>query len=237
MKNSKTNSKAPKAHVGHSKAPPAANSSAQRGQDRSRRSIVLPPDPVAQRRTIKDTYINVLGALVFGAQTRNYVQVADPKAAEAFIAAIRESVQPRDALEEMTLVQLAWLHARIAKLSVLAIEQTQTSNVRVVNDACDRAANTFRRMMLALAEYRRPRQAAGFVAIKQANVANQQVVQNVENQTVARPDFPKPVASNEQGSAAPQALPAVSDGPGIATSVSAAEQAVAAQQRPQDGEG
>ena len=91
--------------------------------------------------------------------------------AEAFIAAMKESVQPRDAVEETLLVQLAWTHARLGRLSRLAADQTATANVRVVNDACDRAANSFRRMMLALAEYRRPPQPRGFVAIKQANVA------------------------------------------------------------------
>ncbi len=239
MKNRQTNSKATKPQADEPKAlpKPAENSGEQQAQDKAKRSIMLPTDPAAQRQAVKDTYIRVMGAAVFGAQTFQYVKDDGGKAAEMFMAAIRESVQPRDAVEEMMLVQLAWLHARIAKLSVLAMDQSQTNNVRVVNDACDRAANTFRRMMLALAEYRRPPQTAGFVAIKQANVANQQVVQNVENQTVASPDFRKPVASNEQGSAPPPALPAVGDGAGIPAGIGRAEQAVAVQRRPQDGEG
>jgi hypothetical protein len=214
---------------------PAETPAQQQGQDKGRRSITLPADPAEQRLAVKDTYINVMGASVFGAQTRAYVSDDSGRVAETFIAAIRESVRPGDAIEEMLVVQMAWLHARVAKLSLLAMDQTQTNNVRVVNDACDRAANTFRRMMLALAAYRRPPQAAGFVAIRQANVANQQVVQNVDSQNPS-PDFRKTVASNEQGSA-PAALPPVAEGIELPAGDGAAKQAVAAQHRPQDGGG
>ena len=89
-------------------------------------------------------------------------------------------MKPRDVIEEMLIVQMAWTHARLARLSAVAMDQTQTQNVRVVNEAADRAANTFRRQMLALAEYRKPPRSDAFVAIKQANVAAQQVVQNLE---------------------------------------------------------
>ena len=144
--------------------------------------------------------------------------------------------QPRDALEEMLVVQMAWAHARLARLSAIAHNQEQRGNVQVVHDACDRAANTFRRQMLALAEYRRPAQPGSFVAIRQANVANQQVVQNVENHTFPNPNFRTPAASNEQGSA-PQALPPVGAGIEIPEGGGAKEQAVAGQHRPQDGSG
>jgi hypothetical protein len=49
----------------------------------------------------------------------------------------------------------------------------------VINEACGRAANTYRRLMLAIAEYRRPAGAEAPVAIRQASIAKQQVVQNV----------------------------------------------------------
>jgi hypothetical protein len=62
----------------------------------------------------------------------------------------------RDPLEEMLVVQALWTHTRLARLSSIANQQTNPNHLKVVNDACDRAANTFRRQMLALAEYRRP---------------------------------------------------------------------------------
>jgi hypothetical protein len=126
----------------------------------------------------------------------------------------------------MLLVQMAWTHARLARLSAIAHEQERRANVQVVHDACDRAANTFRRQMLTLAEYRRPAQPGSFVAIKQANLANQQVVQNVE--------CPNAIASNEQGPAT-AALPPVAERFDLPAGNGAAKQAVAAEHRPQDG--
>lgn len=88
-------------------------------------------------------------------------------------------------------MQALWAHARVARLSAMANRQDGRENLRVINDACDRASDTFRKLMLAMAEYRRPPRPAGVhvTAFGQANVAQQQVVQ----QTVA----PKP--TNEQG--------------------------------------
>lgn len=131
------------------------------------------------------------------------------------------------------MVQMAWAHARLARLSAIAHNQEHRGNVQVVHEACDRAANTFRRQMLALAEYRRPAQPGSFVAIRQANVANQQVVQNVEAQS---PDSRKPGTSNEQGSV-PAALPPIAEGIELPAGNGAEKQAVAAQHRPQDGGG
>lgn len=100
----------------------------------------------------------------------------------------------RDPLEEMLVVQALWTHTRLARLSSIANQQTTPNHIKVVHDACDRAGNTLRRQMLALAEYRRPPRTDAFMAIKQANVAQQQVVQNVENRKPKNDE-----ASNEKG--------------------------------------
>jgi hypothetical protein len=113
----------------------------------------------------------------------------------------------------------------------MANNQERRANVQVVHDACDRAANTFRRQMLTLAEYRRPAQPGSFLAIRQANVANQQVVQNVES-----PNLQNANTSNEQGSG-PAALPSVAEGIELPAGNGAEKQAVAAEHRPQDGGG
>jgi hypothetical protein len=214
-------------------------SAPQRPQGQKNQVVTLPIDLAAQRRAVKDVYLNRVGANVLSFQMRTLINDGPDKTAEKvtelFIAAIKESVQPRDAIEEMLMLQMAWTHARLAYLSAIASQQTETKNVQVLNDACDRAANTFRRMMLALAEYRRPPRTDAFVAIKQANVANQQVVQNVENQPVSNPNFPKCVASNEQGST--PALPPVVEGIGLPAGDSTEKQAVASEHRPQDGSG
>lgn len=158
--------------------------------------------------------------------------VGDPTGdiGDALVESIKESVQPRDAVEEMLVLQMLWTHARLAKLSAIANEQVQRANVRLVHDACDRAANTFRRQMAALSEYRRPPRGDAFIAIKQANLAAQQVVQNVEltNSSTAN-------TSNEQGWAAE--LPPLGTGTGVPARDGAEQPAVAVEQRPKDDGG
>src|SRR5687768_2865332 len=87
-------------------------SAAARGEPDHRRGgpgrrVVLPRDLAAQSRAIKDAYIHVMGAAVLGVQTGGYVHDDSGTSAEAFLASLRESVQPRDAVEEMLLVELA----------------------------------------------------------------------------------------------------------------------------------
>jgi hypothetical protein len=209
-----------------------ADEAADKPPDQRQRRVRLPADPAAQRQAVRDLFVNTVGANVLSKQLQPFVSSADgktdPAAAEMFVQAIRESVQPRDALEEMLVVQMAWTHARLSRLSAIASDQERRANVQVVHDACDRAANTFRRQMLTLAEYRRPAPAGSFVAIKQANLANQQVVQNVE--------CPNRIASNEQGPA-PAALPPVTKRFELSEDNGAAKQAVAAEHRPQDARG
>jgi hypothetical protein len=96
--------------------------------------------------------------------------------------------------------------------------------LRALNEACDRAAGT---LMLALAEYRRPPRSDRFVAIKQSNVANQQVIHNDQNQNPA-----KSVASNELGSSPTQALPPDAEGLDLAATGGPAKQAVGIKHRP-----
>ncbi|MCE2968097.1 MAG: hypothetical protein ACK55O_02975 [Phycisphaerales bacterium] len=101
---------------------------------------------------------------------------------------------PRDAAEEMLIVQLLLTHARVMRLTTLANQASAAESLRILNEYADRASNTYRRLMLALAEYRRPpRTGDTFAVVKQANIASQQVIQNHENTTRN--------ATNEQGSA------------------------------------
>lgn len=202
-------------------------------------SITSPTNP-GKHRDLKDIFVTKVGATVIAGQMQPFIGRSSNedgelrrRAAEHFVGGIKDTVQPRDALEEMLVVQMAWTHARLARLSAIANDQTATTNVRVLNDACDRAAGTFRRQMLALAEYRRPPRTENFVAIKQANVAAQQVVQNVQNQNS---NLQNPVASNEQG-LSPAALPPVAHRPEIPTRNGQAKQAVADEHRPSDGDG
>ena len=83
--------------------------------------------------------------------------------------------KPRDPVEEMLIAQMLWTHARLAHLSAAVTAQIDIKWHGLIALQADRAANLFRRQMLALAEYRRPTRRS-FTAIRQANIAEQQVV-------------------------------------------------------------
>lgn len=197
------------------------------------KSVMIPGphDAAGQRSAAKDVYFDRVAGAILSRQSQTFVKDTDGSdGARAFLAALRESVQPRDAVEEMLLLQMAWQHARLGRLSSIAGQQENRENLRVVNDACDRAANTFRRQVLALAEYRRPPRADAFFAIKQANLANQQVVQHVENQISNGGN-----ATNEQGSIKHTAVPALAGGAGLTAALGLPGDAVATEHGAQDG--
>lgn len=124
----------------------------------------------------------------------------------------------RDPAEEMLIQQLVLAHGRVQRLTAILGSETKIDAIRVVAEHAERASNTYRRLMLALAEYRSPpRTGDTFAVVKQANFAQQQVIQNQENQNGN--------ATNEQGCSVgergtcapaaqnPAALPAESKGP------------------------
>ncbi len=92
-----------------------------------------------------------------------------------YVRDVLTQMQPRDPMERMLIEQSLWLHARLARLSVQAATATGEQSVRTLNEAAERVANTYRRHMQALKDYRSASWPK-IVAIGQANLANQQVV-------------------------------------------------------------
>jgi len=180
-------------------------------------------------------YLDVLGEIALANLNEWAVKGARREGAQMFVTALKASVKPRDAIEEMLVLQMAFTHARMTRLSVVAMEQDRTRNVQVVNDACDRAANTFRRQMLALAEYRRPPRPQIFAPIRQANVAQLQQVQNGEARNLENENI-----TNELGCvlpAAAPALPSLGGGLGVTACVRAAPVPVAEEHGPANASG
>lgn len=181
-------------------------------------------DPESARRVhlhamLGSVYANSIGS-------RIHTMFAGHDLRESALLYARNTIDrmaPRDPMEEMLIAQALATHARVMHLTSLANIQERLENVRTVHEYADRASNTYRRQMLALAEYRKPPRAGdSFTAIKQANIAGQQVVMNSENS-------PTENTTNEQGSShaepsqhpheAPEALPADAGGPGIPASL------------------
>ncbi len=147
--------------------------------------------------------------------------------ARAMIESLVRRMAPQDAMEEILVVQALLTNVRVLLLTALSAKQTDLQAMRAFNDYAEKACNTYRRQMLALAEYRRPSRAGdSFTAIKLANIANQQVVQNGNARTKN--------TTNKQG-CEQTALPAQPGGLGLAEILGQNEPAVGAQHRSKDG--
>ena len=201
--------------------------------------ISLPGHPSTDKEAARKLLGVALGGIVFGQAVQHRVGVFCPDVSLAdagcnIVEDMLDRMAPRDPLEEMLVVQAALAHARVLHLTEYANRQDRLEAVRVTNEYADKASNTFRRLMLALAEYRRPRRGGdSFTAIRQANIAGQQVVQNGEIPATGN-------ATNEQepGAAeAPQALPADPGGPGILAGLGSPREAVGAVHRAEDARG
>ena len=100
---------------------------------------------------------------------------------DGFVEHVFNGMNPRDPVEEMLVSQIVLAHTRAMHLADMAMSQTKLDQIRIINEYADKAANTYRRLMLSLDEYRRPRRGGDtYTQIKQANIANQQIVDNRE---------------------------------------------------------
>jgi len=190
----------------------------------------LPGNPGTDKRAARKLHGPGFAGMVYGnaVQRRMSVLAGGFNVADSgcnYVEDVLERMGPQDPLEEMLIQQAVLAHARVLHLTEYANRQERLEAVKVAHEYADRASNTYRRHMLALAEYRRPpRPGDSFTAIRQANIAGQQVVQNGEIRASGN-------ATNEQGSEparAPQALPAEPGGAGIFAGLCTPREAVGA---------
>lgn len=96
-----------------------------------------------------------------------------------FTKHVLEGLEPRDPAEEMLIAQLILAYTRSLHLADLAFQQTQPDQIKILNEYADKAANNYRRLYVALLDGRKGNRAGNVYAqIHQANIANQQVVNN-----------------------------------------------------------
>ena len=198
-------------------------------------AVPAPEPPAVPQREIHHTFS--LLTTLYRRQMEKLGGKGNPIAEDSsrFIKELMLGFKARDPVEEMLFGQMVLTYSRMAHLSGSADEQTNIKWATMMHEATDRAANTFRRQMLALAEYRRPPRANSFTAIGQANIAQQQVVQNRNSENEK--------TTNEQGSRegtgrraeGPKMLPAVADGAGVTPTVGGAGEAVAVEHGAEDG--
>lgn len=103
-----------------------------------------------------------------------------PELRETMLSFVTDTIrraEPADPMEEMLVCQMLLAHMRSLHMTYLMGATSDSQDAGVLAQHAERASNTYRRLMLALAEYRRPARRS-FTAIRQANVAHQQVVAN-----------------------------------------------------------
>lgn len=149
------------------------------------------PLALAERRALHG---RTVPSVVYGVAVGPIVGSAREFEASEHARDVIDRMAPRDPAEEMLVAQMLFAHARAMHLSQLATRQTDAEAVRIANEYADRASNTYRKLLLALAEYRRPaRSIEALTVVAQANIAGEQVVQNHAQ-----------IATNELGSAPPR---------------------------------
>jgi hypothetical protein len=158
--------------------------------------VSLSGDPSTSVAAARRVHGGIMAGTVYGTALRKrlaslFEGLDLGQSSVAYAEDLLERMAPRDPAEEMLITQMLMAQVRTLHLTSLANQQTELDSLRVVNEYADRASNTYRRLMLALAEYRRPARAGdSFTAIAQANIAGQQLVVNERDQ------FEK--ATNEQ---------------------------------------
>ena len=205
--------------------------------------VTLKGDPTKDRDSARRVHLEAMLGGVYansiGSRIREMFAGLDlSKSAMLYARDTLERMAPRDPMEEMLIAQALAAHARVMHLTSLANSQERLESIRTVHEYADRATNTYRRLMLALAEYRKPPRAGdSFTAIRQANIAGQQVVMNSEKS-------PRESATNEQGCnddgerhATPPVLSADPPGVGIPSGSGGLRETLEAVNRPPDARG
>ena len=204
------------AHKADSTSSKKAGPSQQRALPASTAASTAQQDVPHHLTLTTGAYLSVMMPILGTYLTELGVHLSAPD----FVREFLDGVKPRDPMEELLAVQALMTHIRVLNLTVRAGNATSLPVIESFNEYADRASNTFRRLMLALHEYRKPpRTPDSFTAIKQANIAQQQVVQNgkSQNETATNeqgcPPSPAPAAQlPEHG---PAVLPAESEGLGL----------------------
>jgi hypothetical protein len=138
----------------------------------------------------------------------------------------QKQMRPKDPLERIALTQALLAHSRATWLTKLATTQSDMLAVRIACEAADRSSCTFARLLRAIGEYRQPSNASPTVSIGQANVAHQQVVQNIQQQVSPEEKLDELTRIKNRGAIDAEIVSAVTEGTKIATGDNSADQTV-----------
>ena len=169
--------------------------------------MTKPPERGEDVEKQRRVHITALAGSVYTQLIARYIDTAfegyEPSnSAVRYARDLLERLDPRDPMEEMLAMQALLAHARTLSLTLLAAAATESDRIRILSEYAEKASNTYRRLMLAFVEYRRPPR----TSIGQANIAQQHVV--MTGGTDERTAF----TEAQRIETAPPALPPVTGG-------------------------
>lgn len=190
-------------------------------------------DPEAAREVHLQAIVGTLYVEALGPEVREIFKGFDlGPSAMLYIEDMFRRMAPRDPMEEMLITQAILSHTRVMSLTMRASLTSEPESNRTLNEYADRASNSFRRLMLALGEYRKPpRSGDSFTAIRQANIAGQQVVVNSDGRETESITNEQGCRDGQQPEAAPPSLPTQPGGAGRAPGIGSADEALGAVHR------
>lgn len=196
-------------------------------------------DADLEQSRVRTKHSSTFPGLVYGIGMAAVLGESGKADAQAYAKDVIARMQPRDALEEMLIAQLLYTHSRVTRLAYLANQQEYVKDIAIINEYADRATNTYRRQMLALAEYRKPpRQGDTIAFVNQANIAGQQVVQNggqANEKSTNEQGCGAFSGSQRRGELPAEGIPTVGERVGVASGLSVASEAMDEGVRAADG--
>jgi hypothetical protein len=134
-------------------------------------------DKRAAARASRAQEREALALRLYRTMLETWVEEGSPRlrSGTAEAARLLATSDPDDLIDTLLTQQTMWLHARMGHLSHFASIQKNHRSMQMLHEAADRAAGACRRHLMALAEYRDPSRRK-FMAVKQANIAQQIVV-------------------------------------------------------------
>jgi hypothetical protein len=112
---------------------------------------------------------------------------------------VKASGDPGDPIEVLMIEQIALAHFRIGQLHAKAESAESNEAVKAYSAAAIRLTGEFRRLSLALRQYRQPTQTKHFTVVKQQNLAENQQVAQI-NDGRSQNEAPSLRGGGEQGS-------------------------------------
>lgn len=158
---------------------PAERAHDPQGPERPRRTV---QQLAALRKAMREA--DVIRDIAFPAALASAVPLGDAAGPSGWKLyrdqLLKEAGNPTDPIERMMIEQLALAHFRVGRLHTRVAEARTVDEVKAFSAAATRLTGEFRRLALAIRQYRQPVQTKHFTVVRQQNVAENQQIAYLE---------------------------------------------------------